>query len=145
MLRKFITQLGFGGNRGDTTPVRTPKRRGDVGYDLCAAENTVCARGITWVHTGVAIDVGHPLWCQVLARSSLHKKGLFVAPGIIDSGYQGELLVAVINLHDVPVRIVQGEYIAQCIFFQVIQPGLQEVQEFRESERGTNGFGSTDR
>ncbi len=130
----------------DVSPVRTPKRRGDVGYDLCAAEDILCSVGMNWIPTGVAIEARHPLWYIITGRSSLHKKGLFCATGIIDAGYQGELFVAVINPLQNVVAIKQGEYIAQCIFFDiVVQPRMRPVMEFEKSERGTHGFGSTDR
>lgn len=143
MLTKFVAKLGWLGQK-DTAPVRCPKRVGDVGYDLCARLRTEIPRGITWVSTGVAIEAHWPLWYSVIARSSLHKRGLFVCPGTIDAGYQGEVLVAIGNMGDTQY-INQGEYIAQCVFFNVVQPGLREVTEFQPSERGINGFGSTDR
>lgn len=142
MLKKLIAFQGPAQHK-NPEPVRTPKRNGDVGYDLCASEDTMCPRGVTWIPTGVAIDAQN-LWYMVVARSSLHRRGLLVAMGVIDGGYQGEVLVCVVNLGE-PVVISKGEYIAQCIFFDITQPRLHEVVEFQPSERGTNGFGSTER
>jgi dUTP pyrophosphatase len=131
----------------DLSPVRLPKRRGDVGHDLCAAQDVSVAHGMVWIPTGVAIEARYPLWYIIVGRSSLHKKGLFCPMGVIDAGYQGELFVAVMNsLPNVPAHIQAGEYIAQCIFFDgVVQPELRPVTEFEKSERGTHGFGSTDK
>lgn len=140
MLKKFVTRAS---GQSLTDPIRAPKRAGDVGFDLCASEDTECRFGITWIHTGVAIDA-RDLWFMVVARSSLHKRGLLVAMGIIDAGYQGEILVAVTNFGG-NTKISKGEYIAQCIFFDIRQPTLVAVDEFQPSERGTNGFGSTER
>ena len=127
-------------------PVRPPTRRGDVGHDLCVAKDTeIPVIGITWIHTSVAIESRFPLWYMITARSSLHKKGLMVPIGIIDAGYQGELIIPVVNCSGQPQEILRGDYIAQCIFLEVIQPKLVVVDEFTTSERGDNGFGSTEK
>lgn len=143
---KFIAQLVGRVKRIRPSDVRVPMRPGDVGYDLCASEDTLLpGRTITWVKTGVAIEARAPLWYMIVARSSFHKRNLFVCPGIIDGGYQGELLVAVVNMHEGSAGVKKGEYIAQCIFGHVVQPELVPVEEFLPSDRGANGFGSTDR
>jgi dUTP pyrophosphatase len=146
-LKKIVADIVHASSRTpDPSPVRVPKRRGDVGFDLCAATSFNCSPGMSWIPTGVAIQATYPLWYVITGRSSLHKKGLFCATGVIDAGYQGELLVAVINPSQQNILIEAGEYIAQCVFFDaVVQPELRPVTEFEKTERGASGFGSTDR
>lgn len=66
------------------------------------------------------------------------------SPGLIDSGYRGEIKVAMVNLdHDQPIHIRRGDKIAQMVVLPVALIGLVEVQDLPESSRGENGFGST--
>ena len=147
MMKKLIAYVGtYVGDPKPVEPVRVPKRRGDVGYDLCAAADVDVLPGrICWVPTGVAIDSRFPLWYLITARSSLHKRNMICPIGIIDAGYQGELVVPVVTLSGLQQKIEKGEYIAQAIFLEVIQPKLICVDEFVPSERGDRGFGSTDK
>lgn len=142
MLRKYVT--GGKPPSSDHGPVRIPSRKGDVGFDLCAKEEHICRAGVvTWIPTGVAID-SRDLWYMITGRSSLHRRGAFVPLGIIDAGYQGELVVPVVSLN-ADMKIQAGEYIAQCIFCDIFQPTLRLVEHFAPSDRGDRGFGSTER
>ncbi len=117
-----------------------------MGYDLAAKYDIHCKRGITWIPTGVAIEAQYPLWFTVIGRSSLHKRGLFMVPATVDCGYQGEIQIGVVNVSDEEIFVQHNEYIAQAIFYHVTQPYLQQVEKFSYiTDRGTNGFGSTDR
>jgi dUTP pyrophosphatase len=146
MLKKFVVTSGLGPGEG-ALPVRVPKRYSDVGYDLCAAENMwIKGSGeMTWVPTGVCIEAQRPMWYMITARSSLTRRGLMVPLGIIDAEYQGELIVPVFNPTMRPVEIMAGEYIAQCIFFEIRRPRIREVADFVPTSRGEKGFGSTDK
>lgn len=127
-------------------PLHSPKRQGDVGFDLQAVEDTLCAVGvITYVHTGVHVHVEKGLWYTIAGRSSLTKQGGIVPFNVIDAEYQGELLVGVYNTGPELIKIKSGERIAQLIFFQNVRPDFQEVREYPGSERGAQGFGSTGR
>ena len=123
-------------------------RDGDAGLDLQANDTLKVGPGErAMVPTGlaVAIPAGHA--GLVLPRSGLaSRQGLTLAnsPGLIDEGYRGEIIVAVVNLDpDQPVEIRKGDRIAQLVVvpFAGIEPA--EVAELPQSSRGEAGFGST--
>jgi dUTP pyrophosphatase len=121
---------------------------GDAGLDLRAAEGVTVKPGErAMVPTGVAVAIpdGHAGF--VLPRSGLaSKKGLTLAnaPGLIDAGYRGEVVCAVVNLdlHD-PVEIAAGDRIAQLVIVALPEVSPAFVEELPESHRGAGGFGST--
>lgn len=129
---------------------RLPSRRhaGDAGLDLCATAQVDVAPGErAMVPTGlaVAIPAGHA--GLVLPRSGLaSRRGLTLAnaPGLIDAGYRGELMCAVVNLdRDRSVRIEEGDRIAQLVIVAVpdVTPAWSEA--LPATSRGESGFGST--
>ena len=121
---------------------------GDAGLDLRAAEGVTVKPGErAMVPTGVAVAIPDGHAGLVLPRSGLaSKKGLTLAnaPGLIDAGYRGEVVCAVVNLdlHEA-VEISAGDRIAQLVI--VALPGVSPllVEELPESHRGADGFGST--
>ena len=123
---------------------------GDAGLDLRAAEGAkVEPGGRVMVPTGVAVAIPEGHAGLVLPRSGLatrHGLTLANAPGLIDAGYRGEVIVAVVNLDpEEPVVIEPGDRIAQLVVVEV--PDLEPawVDELPPSERGAGGFGSTGR
>jgi dUTP pyrophosphatase len=122
-------------------------REGDAGLDLAAAATvTLAPGGRQLVPTGlrVAIPDGHA--GLVLPRSGLAlRSGVTVlnAPGLIDSGYRGEIGVLLVNHGSEPVTIRRGERIAQLVIQPVVRAQLVETRELPASRRGTGGFGST--
>jgi len=98
------------------------------------------------VPTGVRMEIPEGYEGQVRPRSGLaHKSGVTIvnAPGTIDSDYRGEIGVILINLSGEPVKLDQGERIAQLVIVPVTQVRLEHVEELGETERGEGGFGST--
>ena len=99
------------------------------------------------ISTGLAIHINDPQYAAViLPRSGLgHKHGIVLgnSVGLIDSDYQGELMVSCWNRGNKTFTIEPGERIAQLIFMPVLQVKFDLVHEFEESERGVGGFGST--
>ena len=97
------------------------------------------------VPTGVAIHIGDPgLAALILPRSGLgHKHGIVLGNlvGLIDSDYQGELMVSCWNRGQTAFKISIGERIAQLVLVPVVQAHFEVVQEFDESQRGAGGFG----
>ena len=97
------------------------------------------------VPTGLAIHIGDPGLCAtILPRSGLgHKHGIVLGNlvGLIDSDYQGELMVSCWNRGQSAFTIAIGERIAQLILVPVVQAHFQLVEQFDESERGAGGFG----
>ncbi|MEM7169199.1 MAG: dUTP diphosphatase [Pseudomonadota bacterium] len=120
-----------------------------AGLDLCAAvtEDVVLQpgeRGL--IPTGLAIALPAGTEAQVRPRSGLAlKNGVTVlnAPGTIDADYRGEVGVILINLGHEPFTVTRGSRIAQMIIAPYSQTNWQEVEELKESQRGTGGFGST--
>ena len=92
----------------------------------------------------VAIPDGHAGFVQ--PRSGLAARhGITVvnSPGLIDSGYRGELQVLLINLGREPFTIASGDRIAQLVVLPIVRANLQVVDTFEESARGEGGFGHT--
>jgi dUTP pyrophosphatase len=99
------------------------------------------------VPTGIAIHLGDPgLAAVLLPRSGLgHKHGIVLGNlvGLIDSDYQGQVMVSVWNRADRSFTIQPGDRIAQMVVVPVVQVELEVVAEFAASARGAGGFGST--
>ncbi len=99
------------------------------------------------IPTGLSIFIENPGYCaMILPRSGLgHKQGLVLGNlvGLIDSDYQGPLMVSAWNRSNKPVTIQPMDRIAQMVIVPIIQAQLQIVDSFTATERGTGGFGST--
>ena len=122
---------------------------GDAGCDLLSAEDITInpGGGRALVPTGLALAIPEGYAGFVQPRSGLAvKNGVTVlnTPGLIDSGYRGELKVLLINTDpSEPFDIVRGERIAQLVIQKVEQVEFDEVDSLPSSERGEGGFGST--
>jgi dUTP pyrophosphatase len=128
-------------------PAPEPARPGDAGFDLRTTKDIVLTPGgRASVPTGLAIAFPPGHAALVLPRSGLAAKygiGLVNAPGLIDSGYRGEIRVLLVNHGDELVELIRGERIAQLMFVGLADPQWQEADTLPESERGAGGFGST--
>lgn len=128
---------------GDAT-IPTLTHDNDVGYDLYIANSETLMPGERRdLDCGVAIAIPDWLYGRITGRSSSVRKGLLVHEGIIDPGYRGPLLAYATNLTSRPIRITKGDRIAQLIFGPAIRPALKPTISLPESERGTNGLGSS--
>ena len=125
---------------------------GSAGLDLRACLDTALTLNpgeTRLIPTGMAIhlaDAGYA--AMILPRSGLgHKHGVVLGNlvGLIDSDYQGQLMVSVWNRGQEPFTIEPFERIAQMVIVPVVQAKFRLVQEFDESRRGEGGFGSTGR
>ena len=123
---------------------------GSAGLDLRAclsAPLTLAANAWQLVPTGIAIYLNNPNYAAlILPRSGLgHKHGIVLGNlvGLIDSDYQGQLMVSAWNRSDVPFTIEPMERIAQLMIVPVVQAEFNVVQEFPASARGEGGYGST--
>jgi dUTP pyrophosphatase len=128
-------------------PVRA--HEGDAGLDLCAAEAVVIGPGErASVGTGVAVAIPDGHAGLVVPRSGLAARsgvGLVNAPGLIDSGYRGELRVLLLNTdRERPFPVEPGDRIAQLVLVPVSFAEPVEA-ELDETLRGAGGFGSTGR
>lgn len=129
-------------------PLPSYAHPGDAGADLYAAEDAEIAPGERrLVRTGVAIQLPEGYVGLVHPRSGLAmKKGLTVlnAPGTVDSGYRGEILVNLVNHDPRAVALIRrGDRIAQLVVQRVERADFCEVTELPTSARGTGGHGST--
>ncbi|GAA4732466.1 dUTP diphosphatase [Phytohabitans rumicis] len=121
---------------------------GDAGADLVAAEDVEIAPGTrALVRTGVAIALPHGYVGLVHPRSGLAARlGVTVlnAPGTVDAGYRGEILVNLVNHDpDTTAKISRGDRIAQLLVQRVERAHFQVVDELPDSSRGAGGHGST--
>ncbi|HSQ70047.1 MAG TPA: dUTP diphosphatase [Steroidobacteraceae bacterium] len=135
---------------GRDIPMPHYATEGSAGLDLraCIDGPLTLAPGQTeLVPTGIAIhleDAGYA--AVILPRSGLgHRHGVVLGNlvGLIDSDYQGQLMVSCWNRGSTAYTISPGERIAQMVVVPVVQVALEIVEEFTESERGSGGFGSS--
>jgi dUTP pyrophosphatase len=129
-------------------PLPSYGRAGDAGLDLVAADDVSLGPGErAAVPTGVAVTIPTGFAGFVHARSGRAlSEGLALvnAPGLIDSGYRGEIKVIVVNLDpSSQVHIKRGDKVAQLVIQPVAEVQLDEVEELPQSDRGEGGFGST--
>src|SRR5687768_13124239 len=129
-----------------TLPVRSYD--GDAGLDLHAAESAAIAPGErVSVGTGIAIELPEGHAGLVLPRSGLaarHGIALVNAPGLIDSGYRGEVRVLLLNTdREASFDVSPGDRIAQLVVIRHELPQPEEVDVLDETARGAGGFGST--
>ena len=126
--------------------------QGSAGLDLRAcidAPQTLRAGETALIPTGIAIHIANPnLAATILPRSGLgHKHGIVLGNlvGLIDSDYQGELMVSLWNRSASDFTIAPLDRIAQMVIVPVVQAQFAIVDDFASSERGAGGFGSTGR
>lgn len=123
---------------------------GDAGLDLYACEPAHIGPGERWgVGTGVGVEIPEGHAGLVLPRSGLardHGIALVNAPGLIDSGYRGELRVLLLNTDPAEIfRVEAGDRIAQLVVTPIVTPEVVEASALTESARGQGGFGSSGR
>lgn len=137
---------------GVTIPLPEYATLGSAGLDLraCMSAPLTLAPGATeLIPTGLALWVQDPGYAaMILPRSGLgHRHGVVLGNlvGLIDSDYQGQLMVSCWNRSSNAFTIEVGDRIAQLVVVPVSQPRFEIVQEFAATERGSGGFGHTGR
>ncbi|UNH24170.1 dUTP diphosphatase [Moellerella wisconsensis] len=137
---------------GNEFPLPAYATPGSAGLDLraCLDSAVVLNPGQTeLLPTGLAIHVADEQYAAViLPRSGLgHKHGVVLGNlvGLIDSDYQGQLMVSVWNRSSEPFTIEPGERIAQMVIVPVVQAEFNIVEDFEQTERGASGFGHSGR
>lgn len=128
-------------------PIPSHARPGDGGVDLFARHDVVLAPGQREaVPTGIAVAIPEGYAGLVTPRSGLALRegiGIVNAPGLVDSGYRGEIAVILVNHGTAEVTISRGDRIAQLVVIAVATQEFDVMDELPESVRGGGGFGST--
>lgn len=116
----------------------------DAGFDLVATSK-VNKYNIISYGTGLAIDAPNGYVGLLFQRSSVYKKDLILANcvGVLDSGYQGEIIFNFRKILTDPITYNIGDRIGQLVILKLPEVELEEVDYFEQSERGEGGFGST--
>ena len=137
---------------GTEFPLPARATAGSAGVDLraCLKDPLELAPGdCELIPSGLAIHLGDPgLAAVILPRSGLgHKHGIVLGNlvGLIDSDYQGELLISCWNRGETRFRINPGDRLAQLVVVPIVQAEFEVVEEFEQSQRGGGGFGHTGR
>lgn len=135
-------------NKGACSELPKYATEGSAGLDLraCIDEPIVLKAGETQlIKTGIAIHMkSKDMAATILPRSGLgHKNGIVLGNlvGLIDSDYQGELMISAWNRSTTDFTINPSDRIAQLVFIPILHPTFELVAEFGESERGEGGFG----
>lgn len=126
-------------------------KEGDAGVDLRSTVDVNIGPGeCVPIPLGVRFHIEHQnLFMFLLPRSGMGREGLILGntAGVIDGGYQGELIALAWNRNDKEsgkvIRIVKGQRICQAVFLPFVTGIFEEVEAFTESSRGSTGFGST--
>lgn len=128
-------------------PVPGYAHPGDAGIDLYAAEDAVVTGETVLIPTGVAVAVPDGHVGLVCPRSGISGWGVTVAnaPGVVDSGYRGEIMVRLTTTSIAAYRAKRGDRIAQLLIVPIGRPVITVVDHLDDTERGTGGFGSTGR
>ena len=131
----------------DGLPVPTQTHPGDAGVDLAARTVVNLDPGSrAAVPTGIAVAIPDGYAGLIVPRSGLavrHGISVVNGPGLIDSGYRGEIHAVLVNLGDAPFHADRGDRIAQLVVIPVPATEYVVVDELPESPRGTKGFGSS--
>ena len=132
-----------------TLPVRAHKS--DAGLDLTtigiSSVINECGQLMLVYHTGLAVEIPEGYVGLLFPRSSIYKKSLMAtnSVGVIDSGYRGEIMMVLKATTDVvPAVYKEGERFAQLVIVPIPEIEIVEAEELSESDRGTDGYGSTD-
>lgn len=135
---------------GNTIPLPHYATQGSAGLDLRACLDhalTLNPNQAELISTGLAIHIADPgMAATILPRSGLgHKHGIVLGNmvGLIDSDYQGPLMISCWNRGSKPYKIEPGERIAQLVIVPILKACFHIVDGFQKTERGEGGFGST--
>lgn len=132
--------------------IHEPKLHGDVGFDLEAMHMAIIPPGESQdVAVNLKLWLPDGYYAEIRNRSSMARRGLYVDANIVDTGYRGPMFVLIRNMrkptHDDPeptAKISPRERIAQLLFHRVAPIWLDETEDVPDdTERGSNGFGST--
>ena len=126
-------------------PLPTQQHDYDAGWDLCSTEDTLIIPGDgVLISTGFAWEIPQGFVGLIRDRSGLAANyGITVRAGVIDSGYRGEIKVALRNENRVEYGVNRGDRIAQMLIVPCLHSETVEVKRLSAADRGEQGFGST--
>ena len=129
-------------DRGAFVPVRAHGT--DAGADLRSPIDTVVpARGSRVIDTGVHIQLPHGYVGMLKSKSGLNVRHGITSEGVIDEGYTGSIVVKLRNHSDYPFSFMRGDKITQLVIMPCSYVGFELAEDLDDSERGSEGFGST--
>jgi dUTP pyrophosphatase len=125
--------------------VPTQANNNDAGWDLYSTVETIISpKQRKTVSTGISLEMPEHMAGLIWPRSGLSvKQGIDVLAGVVDSGYRGEIMVCLYNTSDEDVIVHTGDRIAQIIFQEVPRVTMEVHETLGSSQRGENGFGSS--
>ena len=122
----------------------TSSHEDDAGYDLYSrTRKVILARSRETFDIGVHVELPKGTMGYITSRSGLNRKHGITCEGVVDCGYTGSISVTLLNHTDEPYLVDEGDRIAQMIIVPILKPELEVVTEFKETDRGNNGFGSS--
>ncbi len=131
-------------DEGAKMPTRAHSTDADI--DLYARESAIVeAKESCTFDTGVHIEIPEGYVGFLKSKSGLNFKNGLTSEGVIDAGYTGSIVVKLYNNSGYEYRVKAGDKISQLVLLPIITPDLELVDTLEETERGTNGFGSSGR
>ena len=129
-------------NNNAIIPTRASKR--SAGLDLYSSIDVCIEVGsIKKINTGICVSLPENSYGSIRDKSSLAAKGLLTLGGVIDNDYTGEIIIIMTSLIE-PIKIKQGQKIAQLIVSNIMYPETKLVKYFKSNERNYKGFGEMD-
>ena len=133
----------------DFANVPSRSRIGDAALDIASCESvSIKPRSTFLIHTGITIEIQDGYCGLVLPRSGNavnHGITIINSPGLIDANYRGEIMIGLHNTSNDVFNVSQGDRIAQLLIVPVVDVDVQVVDSLSNSNRGTQGFGSSGR
>lgn len=127
---------------GAFAPVRVHKT--DAGMDIKAMYGATIGPGDSAVfHSGVHVELPPNTCGLIVSKSGLNVNGNITSTGLIDEGYDGEIVIKLYNHGKKVIQITRGQRISQLVVLPVLYESIEIVDEINAGERGSNGFGST--
>lgn len=118
----------------------------DAGADLRTPHDVIIMpKGSAVIDTGVHIELPPNTVGMIKSKSGLNVKHGITSEGVVDVGYTGSIVVKLYNHSEKPYFFNAGDKISQLVVMPILTPTFEQVDEFEETERGNNGFGSSGR
>ena len=129
-------------NNNAIIPTRASKR--SAGIDLYSSVDVCIEVGsIKKINTGICVSLPENSYGSIRDKSSSAAKGLLTLGGVIDNDYTGEIIIVMTSLIE-PIKIKQGQKIAQLIVSNILYPEIKLVKFLKSTERNDKGFGEMD-